>query len=314
MSPLISHQQTEITMDSPKTETIFRMLLLLSNGNRYTVAELSKRFSRSERTVYRDLDTIGNAGFVVDRAQGSYTLGCCPEETKKLNRLLHFSEEEAYTLYRALEMVKGGTSVNQQLVRKLNALYDFRALSNVSRKPEMEIIHTLDQAIRATKQVNLHAYRSSHSETIADRIVEPFEFLPEYSAVWCFDLIDQTCKQFKISRIGQVSIQSSNWQHQPSHRVPFTDAFRMSAPCLLATVEAELTLKAANLLREEYPLAEKYLSDVGSSSNFRYLLKLPIADFHGIGRFVLGLPGEVNVVGPENFTNFLRDAQKKRNF
>jgi len=301
-------------MDSPKTETILRMLLLLSCGNRYTVAELSKRFSRSERSVYRDLDTIGNAGFVVDKAQGSYTLGCCPEETKKLNRLLHFSQEEAYTLYRALEMVKGGTSVNEQLVRKLNALYDFRALSNVSRKPEMEIIHTLDEAIRATKQVNLHAYRSSHSETIADRTVEPFEFLPEYSAVWCFDLVDQTCKQFKISRIGQVTTLPSTWQHQASHRVPFTDAFRMSAPSLLATVEAELTLKAANLLREEYPLAEKHLIELPHAESPLYKLSIPIADFHGIGRFVLGLPGEVTVIGPENFTNFLRDAQKKREF
>jgi proteasome accessory factor C len=298
-------------MDQPKTEIILRMLVLLSGGNRYTVVELSKRFSRSERTVFRDLDTIENAGFVLDRAQGRYSLNLCPEETKKLHRLLHFSEEEAYILYRALEMVKGGTSVNEQLVRKLNALYDFHALSNLSRKPEMEIIHTLDEAIRFNKQVNLHSYRSSHSETIADRIVEPFEFLPEYSAVWCFDLFDKTCKQFKISRIGEVSVLNSSWQNQTLHRVPFTDAFRMSAPSIHTTVEAELSLKAANLLREEYPLAEKYLSDLDASGTLHYLLSIPVAGFHGIGRFVLGFPGEVKVLGPEEFKFFLREAQKK---
>jgi proteasome accessory factor C len=298
-------------MDTPKTETILRMLVLLSNGIHYTVPELSKHFSRSERTVYRDLDTIENAGFVIERTQGRYSLNLCPEETKKLNRLLHFSEEEAYILYHALEMVKGGTLVNDQLVRKLNALYDFRALSNLSRKPEMEIVHTLNEAIRSNKQVNLHSYRSSHSETIADRIVEPFEFLPEYSAVWCFDLFDKTCKQFKISRIGQVSVLNSNWQNQTLHSVPFTDAFRMSASESLATVEAELSLKAANLLREEYPLAERYLSDLGVSETLRYLLKIPVADYHGIGRFVLGLPGEVNVLGSYEFKNLLRNAQKK---
>jgi proteasome accessory factor C len=298
-------------MDCPKTETILRMLVLLSGGNRYTVPELSRHFSRTERTVYRDLDTIENAGFVIDRAQGRYSLNLCPEQTKKLQRLLHFSEEEAYILYRALEMVKGGTSVNDQLVRKLNALYDFRALSNLARKPEMEIVHTLHEAVRSNKQVNLHSYRSSHSETIADRIVEPFEFLPEYAAVWCFDLLDQTCKQFKISRIGEVSVLNSHWQNQTFHRVPFTDAFRMSAPQALATVEAELSLKAANLLREEYPLAEKYLSDLGVSGTLRYLLTIPVADFHGIGRFALGLPGEVKVLGPEELKDFLRKAQKK---
>jgi len=35
-------------------------------------------------------------------------------------------------------------------------------------------------------------------------IVEPFEFLPEYSAVWCFDLNDKVCKQFKISRMEEA--------------------------------------------------------------------------------------------------------------
>ena len=298
-------------MDQPKTETILRMLVLLSGGTRYTVSELAIHFSCSERTIYRDLYTMENAGFVLDRTQGHYSLNLCPEEAKKLHRLLHFSEEEAYILYRALEMVKGGTSVNEQLVRKLNALYDFRALSNLSRKPEIEIIHTLDEAIRTNKQVNLHSYRSSHSETITDRIVEPFEFLPEYSAVWCFDLFDKTCKQFKISRIEQVSVLDSNRQNQMLHRVPFTDAFRMSACESLATVEAELSLKAANLLREEYPLAEKYLSDLNVSGTLRYLLKIPVADYHGIGRFVLGLQREVKVVGPEDFKNFLREAQKK---
>ncbi len=298
-------------MDYSKTETLLRMLVLLSNGNRYTVNELSHRYSRSERSIYRDLNTIELASFVLDRAQGAYSLNCCPDEVNKLNRLLHFSEEEAYILYRALEMVNCGSVVNEQLVRKLNALYDFRALSSLSRKPEMEIIHTLEEAISTHKQVNLIAYRSSNSESISDRLVEPFDFLPEYSAVWCFDPSDETCKQFKISRIGQVSVLSTNWLHQTLHQVPYFDAFRMSATGILTTIVAELTLKAANLLREEYPLAEKYLEEQPCSESYHYKLSIPVADFHGIGRFVLGLPGEIKVLSPTEFTNYLSDAQKK---
>lgn len=301
-------------MDYSKTETILRMLVLLTNGNKYTLNELSQRFARSERTIYRDLETIEMAGFVLDRDHGFYSLNSCSEEVKKLNRLLHFSEEEAYVLYRALEMVKGGSSVNEQLVRKLNALYDFRALSNLSRKPEIVTIHTLEDAIINHKQVNLIAYRSSNSETITDRVVEPFEFLPEYSAVWCFDLSDETCKQFKTSRIGQVSVLTTDWQHELLHQVPYIDAFRMSATGVLNTVVAELTLRAANLLLEEYPLAEKYLTEQTGSTPFLYRLSISVADFHGIGRFVLGLPGEIKVHSPIEFTNFLSDAQKKMRF
>jgi len=298
-------------MDSPKTETILRMLVLLSNGIRYTVPELSKHFSRSERTVYRDLDTIENAGFVIDRTQGRYSLNLCHEESKKLHRLLHFSEEEAYILYRALEMVKGGTSVNDQLVRKLNALYDFRALSQLSRKPEIEIIRILNDAISSKKQVRLCAYRSSNSETIADRIVEPFEFLPEYSAIWCFDTHDSICKQFKISRIEKVKVMDINWYHETLHKVHFVDAFRMSAPEAIDTVEADLTLKAANLLIEEFPLTEQFLKPMNiSGKTIKYKLIIPVADYHGIGRFVMGLPGDVKVIWSEGFKYFLKELKK----
>jgi len=308
-------------MEQPKTETILRMLVMLSSGVRYTVSELAERFTLSVRSVYRDLNSIEDAGFVVDRRNGTYALQLCSGEAKVVNTLLHFSEEEAYLLCKALDMVKGGTSVSERLVRKLNVLYDFRALSQLSHKPEIETVRMLTDAINGKKQVRLCAYRSSNSETIADRIVEPFEFLPEYSAAWCFDLQDNVCKQFKICRIEEVEVLDSGWISESLHRVPFTDAFRMSAPDILETVEAELSLKAANLLREEYPLAEGYLKPLAVSAegglnlsekrNLLFKLSIPVADYHGIGRFALGLPGEVKVLGPDSFKNFLKEIKKK---
>jgi hypothetical protein len=67
----------------------------------------------------------------------------------------------------------------------------------------------------------------------------------------------------------------------------------MAAENPVATVEALLSLKACNLLGEEYPLAKKHLTQ----KNGGYRLEIPVAGFEGIGRFVLGLPGEVEVLG-----------------
>jgi len=299
-------------MEQPKTETILRMLVMLSSGVRYTVPELAERFSLSKRSIYRNLNAIEHAGFVLDRRKGLYTLQLCPDEAKMINSLLHFSEEEAYILCKALDMVKGGAPVSERLVRKLNVLYDFRALSQLSRKPEIETVRMLTDAIEVKKQVRLCAYRSSNSETIADRIVEPFEFLPEYSAVWCFDTHDFICKQFKISRIEKVEVLDMGWLHESLHKIHFVDAFRMSAPEAIDTVEAELSLKAANLLTEEYPLAEQFLKSLNvSGKTIRYKLVIPVADYHGIGRFVLGLSGEIKVIKSESFKTFLKEIQKK---
>lgn len=303
-------------MEQPKTETILRMLVLLSSGVRYTIAELSERFSICERSVYRDLNSIENAGFFVNRSDGHYSLQLDCDEANVISTLLHFSEEEAYVLYKAMDMVKGGASVSERLVRKLNVLYDFRTLSKRSLKPDIVTVKILNDAISQKKQVRICNYRSSNSETISDRIVEPFEFLPEYSAVWCFDLNDLTCKQFKISRMEEVESLDSVWANETCHRVPFVDVFRMSAPEAIAFIEAELTLKAANLLREEYPLSEPFLRINKNYLNiekkqFMYLLSIDVADFHGIGRFILGLPGEVNVIGPDIFKCFLKEIQQK---
>jgi predicted DNA-binding transcriptional regulator YafY len=80
----------------------------------------------------------------------------------------------------------------------------------------------------------------------------------------------------------------------------------MSAPKAKATVQAQLTLKAYNLLIEEYPLAEAHLKAV----NGHYMLEIPVADYNGIGRFVLGLQGDMKVLGPVDFIDFLKEKRK----
>src|SRR5690606_1071970 len=97
------------------------------------------------------------------------------------------------------------------------------------------------------------------------------------------------------------------WHHAHHHKIPFTDAFGMSAKEPIATVELQLTLKAYNLLMEEHPQSKENITVKGKD----YLLKIPIADFHGVGRFVLGLPGEVQVIGSEEFVKFLNKQIEK---
>ena len=84
----------------------------------------------------------------------------------------------------------------------------------------------------------------------------------------------------------------------------------MAATAPLATVTATLSLKACNLLNEEYPLANPYII----AQEQQYLLQIPVADFNGIGRFVLGLAGEVKVLSPDSFIAFLKEKINKINW
>ncbi len=287
-------------------QKLLRLLMMLSGNRRYAMEELMDRCNQSDRTIYRHLAQIERAGFIVDRTEARYNLVLDNSSAKTLNKLLHFSEEEACVLYKTIGLLEGSSPIKNRLAGKLNSLYNFKALGQIPEKASHEAVHELGEAIRQKKRVILRAYRSSNSDTITDRTVEPFEFLGDYSGVWCYDIADKVSKHFKIARIATVEVLKADAVNQSHHILPFTDAFRMSAPKAKATVKAELTLKAYNLLLEEYPLAEVYLKAVKG----HYALEIPVADYNGIGRFAMGLPGDMKVIGPEGFIEFLKEKRK----
>lgn len=296
-----------INMEQSKTQRLLRLLLMLTGRKIFSIGELEDRLNISERTIYRYLDTIESVGLIIERLPGGYRLKKEGSQPKTLQGLLHFSEEEVYLLQQVIEGLEGSSSVHIQLLRKLHTLYDTKTLEKMS-DAAFEKIEKLSTAIRLKQQVILHSYRSSNSAQISDRQVEPFEFSEDYAGLWCYEAESGQCKQFKLSRIQQVESLNAPWQMETAHKIPFTDAFRMAADQPIATIEANLTLKAYNLLIEEYPLAKQHITP---GKNDLYLLKIPIADYHGIGRFVLGLPGEIEIIKPIEFNYFIKNQLEK---
>lgn len=291
-------------------EKLLRVLLLLSGPKMYSLAEIRERFSNSERTIYRHFDIIEKAGFVLEKknhGDGMRYKLAKNSQYMSVKGLLHFSDEEATLLYRLLSEFDDQTQIKLQLIKKLNTLYNVKALNAKFKDFEIEKIKQINDAITDKKQVHINSYRSSHSGTTTDRIVEPFTFTEDYEAVWCYDISDYKNKLFKISRMGSIHISLREWAYAHAHNSPYMDAFRMSSDDPIATVEADLTLKAYNLMREEFPRAHSYIKHKGEV----YRLKIPVASYVGIGRFVLGLPGEVRVIGPPEFKRFLTDQINK---
>src|SRR5690625_1578446 len=186
-------------------EKSLRLLMLLAHNRSYSRKEISERFNISERSVYRYLNQIENSGFVLDRSNGRYKL-VKDDRKRSLTKLLHFTQEEAYILYKSLSNLEASDTLLRSLIKKLHTLYDFQALKQVQFQDNIEKVKLLSQAINSQKQVVLKQYQSSNSQSVSNRKVEPFEFMTDYKAIWCLDLVDNTVKQFKISRITDVKI------------------------------------------------------------------------------------------------------------
>jgi proteasome accessory factor C len=285
--------------DQAKIQRTLRLLMLLSSRKWHSAADIRERIDISGRTLYRYLNTLDEAGFWVERGEMGYRLAATAR--KHASGLLHFSDEEASLLFDMLQQLQGGGRTRDRLLQKLHTLYDCHILARPAKQHVLQIAGHLREAMDTRVQAILRGYRSNHSNSIKDRRVEPFELDASGEAVWCYEPESGANKQFKLSRIQSVVLTPQPWQHEPEHQSMFVDAFGFAAPQPLATVRVWLSLKAANLLQEEYPDTRTHISE----AEYGYYFTGPVANWKGIGRFVKGMEGDVVVAEPEEFKNYL---------
>ena len=288
-------------MDYSKFDKILRFVMFLSSGRVHSKAELADLFDVSTRTINRYISAIEDAGFAVNRSSKGYALEVNQSHVKSMSKLIHFSEEEAQLLYERLSDNHHPDVVHDRLVKKLHTLCDIRLLKKKSGHTRHSI-GELQQAIDLGRQVMLINYRSGNSQSVSSRVVEPFEFQQEYLGVWCFEPVSMQNKLFRLDRFDEVHTLDEPQTFSRFHKLPFTDVFRMSRPEPLDVVKIKLSILACNLLKEEYPLSKKYVTEFDGG----FWFEAPVAGFEGVGRFVLGLPGELAVMAPETFKSYLR--------
>ncbi len=295
-------------MDQPKIERLLRLMKLLTANTTYTVDELAERLSLSRRTVYRYIDTFREAGFVIKKTGEYIRLDKASPHFKEISQLVHITEEEAVILKRAIESVDDTNVLKQNLKRKLYSIYDNKTLANtVVKGPMAGVVHALIEAIEEGQQVILKGYRSAHGSRVSDRRVEPFSFTTNYVQVWCYDPESRSCKSFKTARIASVERLETPWQHASEHCEGFTDLFRMNGSQRLP-VKLQLGLRAYNLLLEEFPLAER---DVEPLDTDHWLLNTEVADYAGVGRFVVGLLDDIRIIDTPELMHYLRNYIKR---
>ncbi len=287
---------------------MLEILIYLSSGIKRSLEEISVRFDISERTSYRYLRTLREAGFMIPKpGEGLYYIDKDSPYFREISELLHFSKEEAVILQKAIHSISDENLLKQNLVKKLYALYDFDRVVNTIVKPEhSEIIHNLMRAIKTKRKVRLRGYNSANSNETKDRVVEPFDFTTNYIATWAFNEEDHICKTFKNTRISSVEVLDEPWEHEASHRKLPVDVFRISSDHQVR-VKMLLSIRACELLKEEYPLAEECIQAV---DNNQFLFDGMVCSYEGIGRFVLGLCNEIKVVDSPEFQDFLKEKLK----
>lgn len=290
-------------MDQTKISKLLRLMKLLTGNVSRTIDQVAIEMGITSRTVYRYIDTIREAGFVVNKLYGNvYAMGKVGRGLSDFNKLIYFTEEEAYIVAKMINGIDNNNVLKRDLQRKLVSVYDSTSIANYIDNPANAAnVEALADAIKRKKQVVLKHYESAHSDEAKDRRVEPIEFTTNMIDIWAYDVENADNRMFKVARIQEVEETDDDWAFKSMHKVQRPDLFRMTGS-LNEIISLQLDTRAKSLLLEEFPLAEKELR----RENGKWILTTRINGLEGVTRFILGLAADIKILEGENLRDYIR--------
>lgn len=290
-------------MDQTKISKLLRLMKLLTGNVSRTIDQLAVEMGITPRTIYRYIDTIRESGFVVNKLYGNvYAMGKVGRGLSDFNKLIYFTEEEAYIVAKMINGIDNNNVLKRDLQRKLASIYDSTSIANyIDNTATAANVEALADAIKRRKQVVLKHYESAHSDEAKDRRVEPIEFTTNMIDIWAFDVENADNRMFKVARIQEVEVTDDDWAFKSMHKVQRPDLFRMTGS-LNEIISLQLDTRAKSLLLEEFPLAEKELR----RENGKWILTTRINSLEGVTRFILGLAADIRILEGENLRDYIR--------
>jgi predicted DNA-binding transcriptional regulator YafY len=296
------------TQYGPRARVIRMLRLLADAPRRYTKVELARNYGVSDDTITDDIQAIESAGFLVEK-DNKYRYYLVPDKPlKQIEELLYFSEEERLLLREAIHSLPCSQEHQQRMHKKIASIYDFSRLGLPSlRKPHLSKVDALLEAQHSKKRTLLKNYRSSNSNNVQDRVVEPFHTNLAEDMLQAYDIEKKQIRHYRISRIQSVKLLQDDWEYEGSHNILRTDPFRIVSNDQV-NIHLRLSVGACNELLERYPLAKGFVMETEDPhySDFQCMVN---SNFYGLTNFILGyFHLEMEIIAPDSLRAHLRKA------
>ena len=259
-------------LNQHKILRVLQLITYLQETPHKSIDQLSNFLETTERTVYRYLDLLRECGFDLhkDANQRFYI-------EKEDGDGVHFTNEEAHFL-KKLVLTTGSKSKLKDSV--LSKIYTGSELSMVAshliNAKNGKIVERLSRAMLNKEQVLLKKYQSINTETISDRVVEPFGFTENYQTVMAYELASEKNKTYNIDRIGSVEYLNQKFHHETKHEQQVMDVFGFAYNGQKYPVKLEMSMKEYLLLKAQYPLITPFVKY--ESGKDKYVLEVEVND------------------------------------
>lgn len=278
------------------------LILLLTGGGSYTAQQLADKLGITRRSLYYYLEYLRDSGFLFHKSGAYYRIDRQSPFFRQLRENIVLNEGEAAFVYQMLDGLDDKNLTAQTIKSKLERYYNMGDISSPAvKRRRRRNVDTLKQAMVQRKMVVLRGYSSPHSHSVSDRIVEPFLIFNEELDVRCYEVKAQMNKTFKTSRMKSVEILDVPWVHEDLHKEIFTDIFGFSGEERIR-VQLRLGQLAYNIMLEEHPDSELCITREDDS---HWLLDIDVVSMLGIGRFVMGLYADIDVLGGDELKAYI---------
>jgi predicted DNA-binding transcriptional regulator YafY len=274
-------------LNQHKILRVLQFISFLEQEPSKTVVQLASLLDTTDRTVYRYLDLVKECGFDLQR--------------DKINRFfivndrsngVRFTPEEADFL-KQLVLTNGRKSkLKDTVLSKIYLSSDAAIVAgHLINVKNGKIVERLSLAIANKEQVILKKYQSINSETISDRVVEPFGFTDNYCTVMAFEPASLKNKTYNIDRITAIEFNNQRCLFESDYEQQIPDAFGFSFSGKMFPVNLELTLKQYLLLKNDFPMTAPYFKF--NAKKDLYELNIEVNDLTPVERFLRGMDGNL---------------------
>lgn len=281
---------------------VFRLLEYLSDGQWRTMREIGERLGFSSSKTYRCVDSLRECGVELTKSGKRYRINFKSPFFQQMGANITFTDTEAEMVCRILATVDTSNTIALAAKDKLVRYYGLEAVASPEGQKEHEQkLNIINEAIVKKQMLMIKGYSSPHSQSKKDRIVEPFLVMNGGMDIRCHEISSNMNKTFKLSRMEKVELMDTPWIRESEHRKVYIDLFLFSGE-KLNHLELRMGLLSHNVMLEEYPKSQRMFEQ---EDDTHWILRIDVASYLGIGRFVLGLYDDIEILEGEGFKEYL---------
>jgi predicted DNA-binding transcriptional regulator YafY len=270
-------------LNQHKILRVLKLISYLEQSPSKSIGHLAEILDSTERTVYRYFDLIRECGFDLQRDElNRYFI--VDERTNGVR----FTQEEAQLLKELVLKDANQNKLKDSLLTKIYLGSEIQMVaSHLVNAKNGKVIERLALSIGNKEQVILRKYQSINSETISDRLVEPFGFSDNYQTVMGYEIDSKKNKTFNIDRIAYVDFTGKPFKNSKKFQNQVPDVFGFSYSGKTYSIDVELGLKDVLLLKDQYPETSPFIHYNHRKNT--YQLKVQVNDMKPIERFLRGI-------------------------